>query len=180
MHSGSPEATKFCFLFGSSLTGKSDELNLMNNNSIIQQFMKELKVPLNYLKVSMFFQDQEFVLNNRQFDSKRQSNREIGMEIREALRDKSRLVSKLTRQNPELAVYIQKCSHFRIQINNYCFVDMADLRGLQYHQNQEIVKTLTDDFGSMTNEILRQSQFYENHTFQLNPEQQQSAFNNFL
>ena len=35
MHAGSPEATKFCFLFGSSLTGKSDELNLMNNNSII-------------------------------------------------------------------------------------------------------------------------------------------------
>lgn len=44
----------------------------------------------------MFFQDQEFVLNNREFDSSKQSKREIGMEIREALRDRARLVNKLT------------------------------------------------------------------------------------
>lgn len=128
----------------------------------------------------MFFQDQEFVLNNREFDSNRQSNREIGMEIREALRDKNRLVDKLTRQQPNLSIYIKKCSHFRIQINNYIFVDMADLRGLQFHDNQEIVSTLTNDFGSMTNEILRQSEFYENHQFEINPEQAESAFNRFL
>jgi hypothetical protein len=78
----------------------------------------------------MFFQDQEFLLNQRQFDSTRQSNREIGMEIREALRDKSRLVTKLTQKQPSLSVYISKCSHFRIQINNFVFVDMADLSGL--------------------------------------------------
>jgi len=35
-------------------------------------------------------------LNNRKFDSSKQSRREIGMEIREALRDKNRLVQKLT------------------------------------------------------------------------------------
>ena len=52
------------------------------------------------------------------------------MEIREALRDKNRLVQKLTEQQPNLAVFIQKCSHFRIQINNYVFIDMADLSGL--------------------------------------------------
>jgi hypothetical protein len=32
----------------------------------------------------------------------------------------------------------------------------------------------------MTNEILRQSQFYENHDFQLNQDQENSAFNGFL
>jgi hypothetical protein len=42
------------------------------------------------------------------------------------------------------------------------------------------VSTLTNDFGSMTNEILRQSKFYENHEFQLNEEQETSAFNQFL
>lgn len=128
----------------------------------------------------MFFQDQEFVLNSREFNSTKQSNREIGMEIREALRDRNRLISRLSAQQPELQVYIQKCSHFRIQINNYIFFDMADLRGLQFSENQEIVDTLTSDFGSMTNEILRQSDFYENHDFALSPEQESSSLNSFL
>ena len=42
---------------------------------------------------------------------------------------------------------------------------MADLGGLQFHEDPEVVQTLTNDFGSMTNEILRQSKFYENHDF---------------
>lgn len=92
------------------------------------------------------------------------------MEIREALRDKNRLVQKLAKQQPNLAIFIKKCSHFRIQINNFVFLDMADLRGLQYHENPEVVQTLTNDFGSMTNEILRQSKFYENHNFEINQE----------
>lgn len=102
------------------------------------------------------------------------------MEIREALRDRNRLVTKLTQQQPNLAIFIQKCSHFRIQINNYIFIDMADLAGLQFYENEEVVTTLTNDFGSMTNEILRQSNFYENHEFQINEEQETSAFNQFL
>lgn len=57
---------------------------------------------------------------------------------------------------------------------------MADLRGLQFVQNPEVVQTLTNDFGSMTNEILRQSRFYENHHFEINEDQKQSAFNSFL
>lgn len=32
----------------------------------------------------------------------------------------------------------------------------------------------------MTNEILRQSHFYEHHEFQINEEQANSAFNDFL
>lgn len=157
-------------MFGSQTTGKSRELNLMHNNSLIQLFLKEFSERLQFLRVSMFFQDQEFILSNREFDSRKQSSREVGMEIREALRDKNRLIAKLTQQQPELAVYIQKCSHFRIQINNFIFIDMADLRGLQCHENQEVVDTLTSDFGSMTNEILRMSEFYENHDFALSPE----------
>jgi len=51
----SPKAYKFCFLFGSSSTGKSEELNLVNSHSIIQHFLRELKEPLKLLKVSMFF-----------------------------------------------------------------------------------------------------------------------------
>ena len=82
----------FCFIFGSALTNKSESLNLLQKSSLLQDFLKEIDVPIQFLKVTMFFQDQEFVLNHRKFDSNRQSNREIGMEIREALRDKNRLV----------------------------------------------------------------------------------------
>lgn len=167
-------------MFGSALTNKSEDLNLMNTTSLIQNCLKEIRDPITLLRVTMFFQDQEFVLNHRKFDNKNQSNREIGMEIREALRDKNRLVTKLTQQQPALAEFIQKCSHFRIQINNFIFVDMADLRGLQCHENPEIIDTLTNDFGSMTNEILRQSEFYENHEFQMTEDQEQSTFDQFL
>lgn len=70
----------------------------MNKNSLLQEFLRDYREPITSLRISMFFQDQEFVLNNRKFDSKKQSRREIGMEIREALRDKNRLVSKLSKQ----------------------------------------------------------------------------------
>ena len=76
--------------------------------------MKDVKEAITFLKVSIFFQEQEFMLNEKHFDSTRQSHREIGMEIREALRDKSRLLNNLTKQHPELATYISKCSHFNI------------------------------------------------------------------
>ena len=152
----------------------------MNKNSMIQEFLNELEEPVRYLQISMFFQDQEFILNNREFDSNKQSKREIGMEIREALRDRTRLVSKLTEQQPNLALFIQKCSHFKIQLNNYVFIDMADLRGLQYFDNEEVIATLTNDFGSMTNEILRQSIYYKDHEFQINEDQKMSSFNQFL
>lgn len=33
---------KFVFLFGSQATGKSEELNLMNKNSMIQEFVNDL------------------------------------------------------------------------------------------------------------------------------------------
>lgn len=57
---------------------------------------------------------------------------------------------------------------------------MADLRGLQSTDNQEIVDTLTNDFGSMTNEILRHSPFYSSHSFSLTQLQEASSLNNFL
>ena len=83
---------KFAFLFGSSQTQKSEFVNLMNKDSMLQEFLRDLVEPVQFLTISMFFQDQEFILNNRKFDSSKQSQREIGMEIREALRDKGRLV----------------------------------------------------------------------------------------
>ena len=86
--------------------------------------------PVKLLRVTMFFQDQEFILNHKVFKSNKKSQREIGMQIREALRDKKRLITKLIKQKPDLSVVIQHCSHFRIQINNYVFIDLADLSGL--------------------------------------------------
>ena len=86
--------------------------------------------PVKLLRVTMFFQDQEFILNHKVFKSNKKSQREIGMQIREALRDKKRLITKLIKQKPEFSVVIQHCSHFRIQINNYVFIDLADLSGL--------------------------------------------------
>jgi len=54
----------------------------------------------------MFFQDQEFVLNHKVFKSSKKSQREIGMQIREALRDKRRLIQKLVKQKPDLSIVI--------------------------------------------------------------------------
>ena len=39
---------------------------------------------------------------------------------------------------------------------------------------------ISDEFGSLTNEILRQSNFYINHNFITNENQYNSAFNKFL
>ena len=68
-------------------------------------------------------------------------------------------------------------SHLVIQFNNHFLVRMADIKGLA---NQDLMKTLTNDFGSMTNAILRLSSYYVNHRFIENYEQQQSSFNRFL
>ena len=103
---GRSRTNHVCFLFGSASTSKSRDMNLMHADSLIQQFIREFPDRFDYLKVSMFFQDQEFVLNQREFNSSKQSNREIGMEIRESLRDKNRLIGKLSAQQPELQVYI--------------------------------------------------------------------------
>ncbi len=40
---------KFVFLFGSSSTDKSEELNLMNKNSILQDFLNDFPESIRYL-----------------------------------------------------------------------------------------------------------------------------------
>jgi len=44
---------------------------------------------------------------------------------------------------------------------------MADIKGLA---NTEVMHTLTNNFGSMTNEILKLSPFYASHNFSTNEE----------
>jgi hypothetical protein len=46
---------KFIFLFGSTLTEKSEELNLMNKNSMLQEFLNDFPESIKYLQISMFF-----------------------------------------------------------------------------------------------------------------------------
>ena len=54
---------------------------------------------------------------------------------------------------------------------------MADIKGLA---KAEVMETLTNDFGSMTNAILKLSPFYAKHRFCTKEEQESSSFNNFL
>ena len=55
-------------------------------------------------------------------------------------------------------------THLLIQINHYIFVDLAAIEGLNSSETN-LVQDLTNNFSSMTNEILKLSPYYANHPF---------------
>ena len=57
---------------------------------------------------------------------------------------------------------------------------MADIDGLKKLNAPRTVQNLTNDFGTMTNEILKLSPYYKSHTFVVNEQQRVSALNRFL
>lgn len=78
------------------------------------------------------------------------------------------------------ALLARTCSHVVVQINNYYIVELGDLEGLAYTSHPDIIRCLADDFGSMTNEILRQSLFYQDYEFYLSPAQKLSQLNHLF
>jgi len=59
-------------------------------------------------------------------------------------------------------------------------IDLAGIEGLNDSKNSEIIGSLTNNFSSVTNEILKLSPFYSNHPFQVNKHQEASMFHNYL
>ena len=59
----------------------------------------------------------------------------------------------------------KQSSHFVIQINNHIFIDLGGIECLTNITNPQLVQALTLNFGSVTNEILKLSPYYEGHDF---------------
>lgn len=86
----------------------------------------------------------------------------------------------MSSHDSQTALLSKTCSHVSIQINNYYIIELGDLEGLAFSSHPDIIRCLADDFGSMTNEILRQSLFYQSYEFYLSPAQKQSQLNRLL
>lgn len=82
--------------------------------------------------------------------------------------------------DPRTASLTRTCSHLALQINDIYIIELGDLEGLAFTAQPDIVRCLADDFGSMTNEILRQSLFYQDYEFYLSPAQKASKLNQLL
>lgn len=57
---------------------------------------------------------------------------------------------------------------------------MADIDGLKKLNAPRTVQNLTNDFGTMTNEILKLSPYYNSHNFVVNEQQRVSALTRLL
>lgn len=60
---------------------------------------------------------------------------------------------------------MRQSTHFVIQVNNHIFVDLGGIECLTNISNPHLVQALTLNFGSVTNEILKLSPYYEGHDF---------------
>lgn len=69
---------------------------------------------------------------------------------------------------------IKHSCHFSIQINRHYIMVFAPIAGLQTCKSKRVLRNLTNDFGCMTNEILKLSDFYKAHSFVINQEQKDS------
>ena len=48
---------RFCFLFGTKPSQKNEQLNLIKKNSLLFNFLREYRKPIEKLCISIFFQD---------------------------------------------------------------------------------------------------------------------------
>ena len=63
---------------------------------------------------------------------------------------------------------VKNASHLVIQINNNIFIDLGGIECLNASANPYLIQTLTHNFGSVTNEILKLSPYYADHDFSTN------------
>lgn len=73
----------------------------------------------------------------------------------------------------------QSC-HFIIQINSHHIVFFADISGICEGNKRKVIQNLTYDFGSMTNEVLRLSQYYKDYEFAINETHENMTINRYL
>ena len=155
----------FIFLFGSA----SSELTLQDDQSIFSKYFAMYKEneDIMFLKIVLHFRNNELVIVQKNLDEQSDAESEIENALAE--------VYKIRKSfgGPD----IKDCGHLVVQFNNHFVVQMADIQGLA---KPEVMQTLTNDFGSMTNAILGLSPFYLNHQFCTNEEQEASSLNKFL
>ena len=89
--------------------------------------------------------------------------REIGMELREAFRERDLNAKKIalklsTYSKTFKAEDIKMGSHLIVQLDDLVFVDLADIDNLK---DQSMAKKVSADFSVVTNAILSISQFYK-------------------
>ena len=87
------EPKNVVLLFGQTDALKQQLLNIVQPDSLISQCLQ--RKDIKFLRVSMFHLGQEYLLAHRTFGTKVQMRREIGMEIREAYRERDLNAKKI-------------------------------------------------------------------------------------
>ena len=119
------------------------------------------------MRVSMYHLGQEYLLAHKSFGNKQQMRREIGMEIREAFRERDLNAKKIalklsTYSKTVKAEYVKLASHLIIQLEDLVIIDLADIDNLK---DPSMAKKISADFSVVTNAILSMSDFYKDHDF---------------
>ena len=158
-------AKNVVFLFGQTDAMKHQLLNVMQSNSLINQCLKTKEV--RFLRVSMYHLNQEYLLAHKTFGNRQQMRREIGMEIREAFRERDLNAKKIalklsSYQKTVKAEDVKLSSHLIVQLDDLVFVDLADIDNLK---DPNLAKKVSADFSAVTNAILSISSFYKDHDF---------------
>ena len=110
--------------------------------------------------------------------------REIGMELREAFRERDLNAKKIalkmsTYQKTFKAEDVKLASHLIVQLDDLVFIDLADIDNLK---DTSMAKKISADFSIVTNSILSMSQFYKDHEFEKTEEDRLAPYmdtNNF-
>lgn len=76
----------FVFLFGQHSSNKSDVFNSLKPESLINRFIDTMQEQIKFLRVSLFFQEQEYVITQRSFNQSTSvvTKRELQMDMRQA------------------------------------------------------------------------------------------------
>lgn len=93
--------------------------------------------------------------------------REIGMEIREAFRERDlnakKVALKLSTYSKTIkAEEVKRASHLLIQLDDIVIIDLADIDNLK---DPSMAKKTSADFAVVTNAILAMSTYYKDHNF---------------
>ncbi|CDW84745.1 UNKNOWN [Stylonychia lemnae] len=178
------KANDLFFLFGQNSSFKSDLFNPIDPDSLISKCVSELKDPIKFLRVSMFYLDLEYTLIQKSYQGQTNSqvNQEFWYDLRQSQRTRQSIVKKIitNKQIDNTKDNIKYGSHLIIQVNNLIFIDLGGIECLNQSGSTLIVQNLTMNFSSVTNEILKLSQYYQNHRFQISEEQESSPFNQYL
>ena len=124
------------------------------------------------------FEDKEIVITQKHRNSVHIDMKYIGSYIARVNIEKERCIQMLLDQNQTiLKDIITNCCHFVIKINDHHILQLANINGLTLSKNKRVLQNLTNDFGSMTNQILKLSEYYADHQFVTNKEQRKSTLN---